>query len=123
MNEEGYIRSRIGNGNPFRVPEGYFDGFASQMMDKLPERDAVVIPMHRSRMSRLRAVMCTAACLLAAVFGATFWFNGAGGMSDKHSDDVVASNCQTFGSDTYEEEFADYVMMDNTDIYAYLADE
>ena len=38
MNEELYIKSRMGDKNPFRVPEGYFDNFAADLMQKLPRK-------------------------------------------------------------------------------------
>ncbi|MDR2791128.1 MAG: hypothetical protein LBB27_00065 [Tannerellaceae bacterium] len=31
-------------GNPFRVPEGYFEGLSARIMDGLPERHPVVTP-------------------------------------------------------------------------------
>ena len=38
MNEELYIKSRIGNKNPFCVPDGYFDSLTAEVMQKLPEQ-------------------------------------------------------------------------------------
>lgn len=120
-NEERYIRNKMGDANPFRVPDGYFDSFPSRIMEQLSEREAVEIPMRRSFVSRFRAVMYAAACILLAVFGTVVYVNESGLRSEDNSSDVVASS--STGSYTYEEEFADYVMMDNTDIYAYLSGE
>lgn len=47
-NEERYIRNKMGDANPFRVPDGYFDSFPSRIMEQLSEREAVEIPMRRS---------------------------------------------------------------------------
>lgn len=124
MNEEGYIRNRIGNANPFRVPDGYFDSFTSQMMDRLPEREAVVMPLRRSRLARLRSVICAAACLCIALFSMIVYLNKPQAGSGQHSVlDAMASNSQLFSNSDYEEEYVDYVMMDNADIYAYLSGE
>ncbi|MDR3137714.1 MAG: hypothetical protein LBT73_02395 [Tannerellaceae bacterium] len=30
--------------NPFRVPEGYFEGLTDQVMDSLPERQQTIVP-------------------------------------------------------------------------------
>lgn len=38
MNEEKYLEERLTKHNPFQVPEGYFDSFAEQVMNQLPER-------------------------------------------------------------------------------------
>ena len=43
MNNEKDIKQRFGTANHFTVPEGYFDNFASQMMSRLPEREARVV--------------------------------------------------------------------------------
>ena len=48
MEREEYIRSRAGKENPFRVPEGYFEGLASQVMADLPDRDAAPVRTART---------------------------------------------------------------------------
>jgi hypothetical protein len=35
MNEEQYLINKAGKENPFRVPEGYFDSLASQVMSRV----------------------------------------------------------------------------------------
>ena len=39
MNEEKKINDIFGKENHFKVPEGYFDNFAEQMMAKIPEQE------------------------------------------------------------------------------------
>ena len=39
MKEEDFIRKKYGSGNPFKVPEGYFEQFTSELMSKLPEKE------------------------------------------------------------------------------------
>ena len=39
MNVEDNLMKKIGKENPFKVPDGYFEQFASSMMDKLPEKE------------------------------------------------------------------------------------
>ena len=38
MKEEDKIHQILGTENPFRVPDGYFDHFASELMSQLPEK-------------------------------------------------------------------------------------
>lgn len=38
MAKEDYLLSKCGRENPFKVPEGYFDQFADDLMKRLPER-------------------------------------------------------------------------------------
>ena len=58
MNEEKYIQEKVGNRNPFRVPEGYFDHFADQVMATLPEREP------RARRVWLRPLRYAAAAII-----------------------------------------------------------
>ena len=39
MGKEDNILRKAGTGNPFRVPEHYFDNFAEELMGKLPEKE------------------------------------------------------------------------------------
>ena len=39
MKEEDKLRKELGMENPFRVPEDYFEGFTSQLMSRLPEKE------------------------------------------------------------------------------------
>ena len=109
MNEELYIKSRMGERNPFRVPDGYFDNFAAEMMQKLPAEPK------KGLLVRMRPWMYAAACMVVAIFTATLYF-----FNDNPSQDVPAAVATT---DTYVEDVADYMMADNLDIYACLASE
>lgn len=82
-NEERYIRNKMGDANPFRVPDGYFDSFPSRIMEQLSEREAVEIPMRRSFVSRFRGIMYAAACILLAVFGTVVYINESGSSKRK----------------------------------------
>lgn len=125
MKEEGYIRDKAGSRNPFRVPDGYFDSLASQVMDKLPEREPVSVPLHRSRLRILRPLFYAAACVCVAVFCLAVYFK-AGTPTAESGDDssLTASQYQNYiPVSTYEDDIIDCAMMDNTDIYAYLSGE
>lgn len=123
-NEEGYIRSKAGGRTPFRVPEGYFDSFASMMMDKLPsQEEAKVVPMRRRRMTVSRMLVSAAACFCVAVFGLTLYYGKSLFEKQPQSSETIVSNYHKSTADTYEDEVVDYAMMDNMDIYAYLASE
>lgn len=40
--EEKRILRKIGTKNPFTVPEGYFDSFPQELMEKLPEKEPLL---------------------------------------------------------------------------------
>ena len=118
-NEEVNIRKIVGSRTPFRVPEGYFDSFTSQVMEKLPDNTFG----HRAfstRIKSLRSVWYVAACACIAVFGVAAYWNAK---IVSHDNDIVTSDYQKVSSYTYEDEVIDCAMMDNADIYAYLSDE
>src|SRR5574344_1337195 len=119
MKEEETIRMRCGKDNPFRVPENYFDDFASQLMEKLPEernRTITLKPNNNRLHHILRPVLYAAACLCFAIFSAVAFFSN-------HVDSVQTSNKSANvsvepTSDELIDRTADYAMMDNHDIYA-----
>lgn len=108
-NEELYVKSRIGDRNPFRVPEGYFDNFADQLMQQLPEQP------HQSVFVRLRPWMYAAACLFVALFSAVIYLYAPA----EPGQQAVAATDEYL----YVDDAADYVMADNMEIYACLAGE
>lgn len=63
MKEEDDILKKCGKGNPFIVPEGYFQQFTSNLMDHLPEKQEEVFTQTRkvSMMVRFKPLMYLAA--------------------------------------------------------------
>ena len=121
IKEEKYLVDRFGKKQPFSVPEGYFDQFASQFMENLPEREeeAVVVRLDsHSRWSTIRR-WSVAACLAIALAGAGMWaFQGESPKA------TGAADADQFASSNYNtaiDQAADYAMMDNGDIYAYVS--
>lgn len=112
MNEEKYIQEKVGSRNPFVVPEGYFETFADQLMASLPERQP------RANRVWLRPLRYAAAVVCLFVMGAMAWF--AFSPDKQQSLQAKAVNVST---DVAFDEAADYVMLDNSDIYACLSDE
>jgi hypothetical protein len=121
IKEEKYLVDRFGKKQPFSVPEGYFDQFASQFMEQLPEREeeAVVVRLDsHSRWSTIRR-WSVAACLAIALAGVGMWaFQGE---SPKATGAADASQLAASNYNTAIDQAADYAMMDNGDIYAYVS--
>lgn len=126
MMEEKYLIEKVGKENPFRVPEGYFDTLSSQIMAKVEAegvapRDIKAGKEKRAKVLWLRPVLYAAASVCALFISVLAY--------QSHSDDGVAAPTQTVVAnnqmlmDDYFEEAADYVMLDNQDIYACLSSE
>lgn len=137
--EEKYILDKCHRKEPFRVPEGYFDSLADTLMAKLPERQAIandeirgckaiVVPFRR----RFRAIAVAASATIVVGLSAMFYFNAGSAVSSiADSTQFAAHKTSTryqasadVASDDVDgaiDEYADYTMMDNEDMYAYVS--
>ena len=113
MNEEKYIEERVGKRNPFLVPDGYFDHLADQVMASLPEQ-----PAQQAASEKLYYYAAAAVCAL--VVSIAVW------QSFPQTSEQAAVPAQMASADqpgdAAFDEAADYVMLDNSDIYACLTD-
>jgi len=114
MKEEKYIEELVGKRNPFVVPEGYFEQLTDQVMQSLPERRP------RAKAIWMRPVFYAAASVCALFVCAAVWL--AWPQASAPSQGPMAEVVQQEPDDTFFDEAADYMMLDNQDIYAYLSD-
>lgn len=121
--EEKLIR-QFGKIESFKVPDGYFEDFTSQLMNKLPEKSHKkgIFKFHPMVWSsRLRGGIAAAVIAATLTIGVYTYFGKfnvvnsyeRSSMPQKENLDQVKSNF---------DQMADYTMMDNEDIYASLAD-
>ena len=125
--EEKEMQERFGKGNPFRVPEGYFDQLTDRVMAQLPEREqqAEKISLSgrhpKSRLVTLRPWLYAAACTVAVVvMGLTFYSHDVA--EEQPLASTSTTNTTTNTESQYIDDAADYVMLDNAEIYACLAE-
>lgn len=119
---------------PFGVPEGYFENLTERIMANLPEdaqqteeaeHNVVVMTPRKSKHFRWLTVASAAASLVLIAVVAMKLFTPS--TPETVSDEgLVASTGATIMNDamyddTYSEEFINYSMVDNSDIYNYLA--
>ena len=121
IEEEKILKEQIGTKNPFKVPEGYFDNFADMMMERIKEQPmapicTIEMPFYR------KAPFWLSAAAVALVLGVSglFYLNNDANTIDES--ELIASQ-ESITGDMYFDEAADYVMLDNTDIYACLMNE
>ena len=121
MNEEMYIQEKVGKRNPFRVPEGYFDNLTAQVMSNLPEQ-----PKRSAKSVFMRPAFYAVAASVCAllVAGAALMWSPSVEVSSPTAVQAQATTQpqQQDASGEYMEEAADYMMLDNHEIYAYLAE-
>ncbi|WP_033148482.1 MULTISPECIES: hypothetical protein [unclassified Prevotella] len=119
MNEEMYIQEKVGKRNPFRVPEGYFDNLTAQVMQNLPEQPQ----QRRAKSVFVRPVFYAAAsvCALLVAGAAWMWQSKADTTAVTAVQAKVENRSQQSENEEYMDEAADYMMLDNHEIYSYLA--
>ena len=138
MNEEKKINDIFGKENHFKVPEGYFDNFAEQMMAKIPmqefdspeetdknrqENKAKFI--HLSIWRRLPLRKIAAVLAVTAMLGGGVLYQLQQAEKKHHAlahneTSAIESSHVTDGEDAAFEQMADYTMMDTQDFYAQL---
>ena len=141
MNEEKKINDIFGKENHFKVPEGYFDNFAEQMMAKIPmqEFDSPEVTdknhqenkakfVHLSLWRRLPLRKIAAVLAVTAMLGGGVLYQLQ--QAEKkhhamaHNETPATENSHvTDGDDAAFEQMADYTMMDSQDFYAQLVAE
>lgn len=141
MNEEKKINDIFGKENHFKVPEGYFDNFAEQMMAKIPmqEFDSPEVTdknrqenkakfVHLSLWRRLPLRKIAAVLAVTAMLGGGVLYQLQ--QAEKkhhamaHNETPTTENSHvTDGDDAAFEQMADYTMMDSQDFYAQLVAE
>ena len=117
MKEEDNILKKVGTENAFRVPEGYFENFTSELMNRLPEKEKLAFEQKEPTMwERVKPW-----AYMAAMFvGAALIIRVA---SSEHAPSV-----ERMAADDTETEM-EYInmavensMLDDYSLYVYLAD-
>jgi hypothetical protein len=118
VEDERYLSERLTKGNPYVVPEGYFDKMSERVMQRIDESERVSI--QKRRLAKMRLWSAAAAVALLVGVSATLFFHHEAA-ADTHGQSVQAALADTEGD--YFDQAADYLATDNNDIYAYLAYE
>ncbi len=118
MKEEDNIFKKVGTENPFRVPEGYFENFTSEIMNRLPEKEKLAFEKQEPTMwERIKpwaymAAMFAGAALIIRVAST----NPVPAATDR----MVADDTET--EMEYINMAVDNSMLDDYSLYVYLAD-
>lgn len=118
--EEKDLERRFGKQQPFRVPDGYFDNLAANIMDKIPEELPAMTP-RVALWRRLRPAVAVAASVCAVMFSVLLFMD-----KPKEARPTLAhtttAKCAATDSYTTLDVAADYTMLDNDDIYAMVSE-
>ena len=118
MKEEDEILRKIGTGNPFRVPDGYFEKLTSEVMEHLPDKAPLPFEQKKpTRWDRIKpwvymAAMFAGAALIIRVASA-----------DRSVPTSVAEQTTADDAETeYINMAVENSMMDDYSLYVFLAD-
>lgn len=116
--EETDLLKRCGTENPFTVPEGYFERFTEQLMEKLPEREAQPAPK-LTLWTRVKPWVYMAAMFCGLMLSVRMF------VGEKQSQSPAATSETTDFTevpDEYNDPIVNQTMMDDYTLYQYLTD-
>lgn len=117
MKEEDKLQKIERTENPFRVPEGYFENFTSEVMNRLPEKEKLAATHKEpTKWERVRPWLYMAAMFI----GAAMIIRVASTDHTTSVDRVVAEETET--EMEYINMAVDNSMLDDYSLYVYLAD-
>jgi len=120
MKEEDEILRKCGNGNPFTVPEGYFDHFRENVMQQLPEKEARTFKkQHITVWSRVKPWLYMTAVFAGMLMGVHFMLNLSS--SDQSSTAPMRAEKEMI-TDQEVETMMDHSMMDDYSLYECLTE-
>lgn len=107
--------------NPFKVPEGYFEGFSEELMKKLPAKEEPARPLeHITLWMRVKPWVYMAAMFCFLVVFAQFLFTVTGDHSE--SEPVAAETQQDEYSDEFVNTVVNNTLIDDYTLYSYLTE-
>lgn len=116
--EETDLLKRCGTENPFTVPEGYFERFTEQLMEKLPEREAQPAPK-LTLWTRVKPWVYMAAMFCGLMLSVRMF------VGEKQSQSPAATSETTDFTevpDEYIDPIVNQTMMDDYTLYQHLTD-
>lgn len=126
MESEHQLQSVYGSKRPFSVPDDYFFRLPSRIMAQLPKEKSAAEKPYRVLVRRLRplaaAAMTVGVVLTGFLAYSMFLSPKEGSMTGTFSRSGTGKE-QTVTSQDGFDEAADYLMMDEDDMYAYMADD
>lgn len=116
MKEEDKLLEKFGKKNPFNVPEGYFENFTNELMDKLPEKE-IGPELKITTWQKIKPWI-----YMTAMFcGLMFSFKVLTNKPEKDNTAPLESNIDGF-SDAELEVIIDNTMIDDYTLYTYITE-
>lgn len=121
MKEEDKLLKKIGTENPFRVPEGYFEGFTSDLMSRLPEKEKTNVHREPTTWEKVRPWLYMAAMFIGAALIIRVASPGETVSNGQQQQQIAADESDI--EMEYIRTAIENTMMDDYSLYVYLSDE
>lgn len=108
--------------NSFKVPEGYFERVADDILVSLPRQEQQVIPARHARFYSLHTRWLVAGCVLAALLSVTLSFHHTTVPPSSKQLEPTSTYTGNYTSETLEEA-AFISLMDDEDLYSLFEDD
>lgn len=118
MKEEDELLRKLGTGNPFTVPEGYFENFSSKLMERLPEKEPALPQPAITTWQRIKPWVYMAAMFCGLMLSVRVFV----GRPQQDSPAFTATEETMQLPDEYIETIMDHSMMDDYTLYQYLTE-
>lgn len=118
MEKENNILRKAGTRNPFKVPEGYFEGFTQELMDRLPEKEMIPEMQEPTLWQRVKPWIYMTAMFCGIMLSVKIFVGNP-------SKDEFPAISQTEVENLPDEDLEiiiDRIMMDDYTLYQYLTD-
>lgn len=121
MKEEDKLLKKIGTENPFRVPEGYFEGFTSDLMSRLPEKEKTDVHREPTTWEKVRPWLYMAAMFIGAALIIRVASPGETVSNGQQQQQIAADESDI--EMEYIRTAIENTMMDDYSLYVYLSNE
>lgn len=120
MKKDNEIIDKYAQGNPFSVPEGYFEKFSEDLMKKLPPQDFSTMEEanHSTTWQKIRPWFYMAAMFCGIFLGIQYMLEKTSSIKKVDKKEVKIEKQK----DQYINDVVDYSMIDNYDTYSFLTE-
>ena len=130
MESTNHLQKEYGTQRPFTVPENYFSELSSRVMAQIPTEEqketVVTVKPRRAKVRYLRPLAAAAMTIGVVLIGFLAYqeFDGGQGNGSLTGNRLVQGTQELSASSADDfDQLADYFMIDESDMYAYLASE
>ncbi|WP_455673952.1 hypothetical protein [Phocaeicola sp.] len=117
MKKEDELLRKLGTKNPFTVPEGFFEDFSRELMEKLPEKEPALPESAITTWQRVKPWIYMAAMFCGLMLSIRMF------VGHPKQDTPIFTSAETAEfSDEYVEAIMDHSMMDDYTLYQYLTE-